>query len=189
MGRRMKRAFTFVLLTTIGYFAFKAYKFLRDIIELEKLLPQYLKTQFGEKPDVDLYVTLHHTNLTVKFTKETLAKHTEIDETIREFVKNYYAGINPNKFQLKVSEKAVQPVEPKEQKLKDSIQKAERKIASLNDSSSKTETVGLPKKEPVKPEKQPEAAKPKTNRRPTRKRRVTKKPAEQPAEQKPEEKK
>jgi hypothetical protein len=137
MKKNIKKILIGFSLSALGLLAFKLYKFIREAIELEKMLPQYLKTQFGEKPEINLSLHFGTATLTATFTKETLQQKDLIEQEILDYVGNYYPCFQKHKIKVVLAEKVEVSPSQKEQKLKENIQRAEERIEALNNDSSK----------------------------------------------------
>lgn len=146
MGKIVKRVLTFISISALGFLAYKIYKFFKDVIELEKMLPQYLKTQYGELPELNLVINLGAATLTAKFSKETLQKKEQIKKDILEYIENYYSCLSKHKFKI-VLEQKENSIDGKEQQLKARIQRAEEKIESLKNDSPKPKKQTTAKKQ------------------------------------------
>ncbi len=170
MGKALKKIIIVLSFSAIGFIAFKIYKFLREVIELEKMLPQYLKTQFGEKPEISLTVNFKGTILKVKFSKSTLEMREKIEQSILEFVGNYYSCLNIKKLKVDLVEKKAASADENEKKLKDSIQKAEQKIESLLNNNQDKKPTRRPRRKPAKKKAEEVESVPEKNEQPKKKR-------------------
>ncbi|MCF7793394.1 MAG: hypothetical protein K9N09_06565 [Candidatus Cloacimonetes bacterium] len=169
MSKFFKKIMIGLSLSAVGFLAFKIYKFIKEAIELEKMLPQYLKTQFGEKPDINLMINFGSTTLTAKFSKEVLQKKDNIEKDIKEYVENYYPCLQKQKFKVVLEEKVDASAAEKEQQLKERILRAEEKINSLKNDTPK------PKKKTTR-QQQTNPNNKKTSKKPTEKTEPTKQP-------------
>jgi hypothetical protein len=73
-----------------GYFGLKLYKIVSNITKLHKSLPEFLNNVYGEKPALHINHNLKSAAIKVGFTQEILDKHNDIENTIREYIDDFY---------------------------------------------------------------------------------------------------
>lgn len=81
----------FALLIMIGY---KFYIRAKSVMKLNKTLPDYLKNIFGEKPRMNLSRAFRSLEIDLVFSKEALAKDDNIEETVIEYIEDFYPGLS-----------------------------------------------------------------------------------------------
>ena len=93
----MKKIFKKLLLlggtVAAAHFGFKAYKKISGTAKLAKSLPEFLNNVYGEMPEVNVNNTLNSVRIRAFFSQEILDKHTDIDNTIREYIDDFYPEI------------------------------------------------------------------------------------------------
>jgi len=93
MKKFFKTLFIMVGTALAGYFGFKLYKKITSITKLHKSLPEFLCNVYGEKPALHINHNLKTTTIKVGFTQEILDKHTDIENTVREYVDDFYPDL------------------------------------------------------------------------------------------------
>lgn len=89
----------------VGYQGFRMFRLIKSVIGLDKALPDYLETVYGEKPKISCTVNAHitvNTKIIVKYSAEIIAKHDDIDATIRQYIADYYPLLAKSKLTLNV---------------------------------------------------------------------------------------
>ena len=76
-----------------AHFGFKAYKKISGTAKLAKSLPDFLNNVYGEMPEINVNNTLNSVRIRAFFSQEILDKHTDIDNTIREYIDDFYPEI------------------------------------------------------------------------------------------------
>ena len=93
----MKKIFKKLLLlggtVAAAHFGFKSYKKISGTAKLAKSLPEFLNNVYGEMPEVNVNNTLNSVRIRAFFSQEILDKHTDIDNTIREYIDDFYPEI------------------------------------------------------------------------------------------------
>ncbi|MDO9577732.1 MAG: hypothetical protein Q7J16_07600 [Candidatus Cloacimonadales bacterium] len=120
MSRSFKNFLKLAFVSGLSYLGYKIFRLIKDAIELEKFLPRYFESHLGEKPEINLAITFNQTTLTAKFSKETLEKNPDLEQSILDYVNNYYSSFCLKKFKVVLLEK----VEEKDAK-EESIEKTE----------------------------------------------------------------
>ena len=109
MKKPFKKFLNLAFLATLGYFGYKIYGKIKGAIELDKTLPQYLENIVGEKPKVSVNTTLNQMILNITFSKKILDKNKDLEDTIRDYIGDFFPMINLDK--LKIDLKAKEPEE------------------------------------------------------------------------------
>lgn len=90
----MKKFFKTVLYiggaATAAHFGIKAYKRMSGTAKLSQTLPEFLSNVYGELPLLNLHASLGQLNITARFSEEIIEKHNDIENTIREYVADFY---------------------------------------------------------------------------------------------------
>lgn len=107
----MKKLIKQILLVSgllfIGYQVFRMTRLIRAIIALDKSLPEYLESVYGETPKVGCALNAHitvNTKIIVKFSADILAQHDDIEATTRQFVADFYPLLANSRLKVKVVE-------------------------------------------------------------------------------------
>ncbi len=109
----MKRIFKAMLFmggsAAAGYFGFKVYGTIKAMANAEKALPGYLEGIYGEKPDVKCIVQMEKSKVVVmiriKLSPEVLAKHSDIDEAVMDYIRDFHPKVAKWKIRIKLLEK------------------------------------------------------------------------------------
>jgi len=80
----------------------RLYRVIRSLINLYKILPQYLENKFGSKPKLDLTITLSQVNIRLIFSKEFSSKKEEIERISRNYLEEFYPEINAKRVKIEV---------------------------------------------------------------------------------------
>lgn len=73
-----------------AHFGMKAYKRVNGVVKLAKSLPEFLGNVYGEKPKLGINRGFNTMLIKVGFSQEILDKHTDIENTIREYIDDFY---------------------------------------------------------------------------------------------------
>ncbi len=88
-----------------GFFSYRCIRRLIEIIKLSKTLPEYLRDIIGEKPDIDCNITLPlKAELSIGLSKETKEREKNLQETIENYVQDFYPLISNMKMVIKIYE-------------------------------------------------------------------------------------
>jgi len=112
-----KRLFLIGGTALAGYLGFKLYKIVSNVTKLHKTLPEFLCNVYGEKPTIHINHNLKTAAIKVGFSKEIIDKHTDIENTIREYVDDFYPDLAKNTISIEVfvkSEKCNEECEEEE---------------------------------------------------------------------------
>ncbi|MDD4310262.1 MAG: hypothetical protein PHO32_07770 [Candidatus Cloacimonetes bacterium] len=89
MNRKLKRALFIGGMVAVGVQSFRSYRVFKEIKPLEKELSEYLHSLYGETPEfhssmiVNLFINV---DVTVLFSPEFLAIHTDVEEVVRQYL-------------------------------------------------------------------------------------------------------
>ena len=91
----------------LGYQVFRMTRLIRSIIALDKSLPEYLESVYGEIPKVSCALNAHitvNTKIIVKYNAEILAKHNDIEATTRQYIADFYPLLANSRLKVNVVE-------------------------------------------------------------------------------------
>ena len=115
----MKKFFTTLFwicgLGFIAYFALKFYKRIQEITKISKTLPEYIENTFGERPKMDLKMKLNSITITLKLSQETLDDNGDLEETVKEYIEDFYPHIASCRLSLSLAAWASNNEEPLEE--------------------------------------------------------------------------
>jgi len=115
----MKKFFKALLLiggtAAAAHFGLKAYKKINGTVKLSKSLPEFLNNVYGEKPGVNISQSLNTTTIKVFFSQEILDKHTDIENTVKEYVDDFYPELAKNSVDVNVQVKTEEAETPAEE--------------------------------------------------------------------------
>ncbi|MCB5265765.1 MAG: hypothetical protein LHW41_05950 [Candidatus Cloacimonetes bacterium] len=93
----MNKFFKTVLLlggtAVAAHFGLKAYRRVNGIVKLAKSLPEFLSNVYGENPQINVNQGMGHITIKVGFSQEILDKHDDIENTIREYIDDFYPEV------------------------------------------------------------------------------------------------
>ncbi len=116
----MKKFFKAILViggtALAAHFGLKAYKKINGTVKLSKGLPEFLNNVYGEMPKVNINQSLNTTTVKVFFSQEILDKHNDIDNTVKEYIDDFYPELAKNAVDVSVEVKSeeAQEEEPEE---------------------------------------------------------------------------
>lgn len=73
-----------------AHFGIKAYKRVSGTAKLSQSLPEFLSNVYGELPLLNVNASLGQMNITARFSQEIIEKHDDIENTIREYISDFY---------------------------------------------------------------------------------------------------
>ena len=88
-----------------AHFGFKAFKRINGAVKLAKSLPEFLSNVYGEFPQVDVNRTLNSFSIKIGFTSEILEKHDDIENTVREYIDDFYPEVTKCLIDVEIYEK------------------------------------------------------------------------------------
>lgn len=92
--KKLLKALLFIGGTAMAaHFGMKAFKRVNGAIKLSKSLPEFLSNVYGEFPVININRSLNSMNINVGFTQEILDKHDDIENTIREYIDDFYPEV------------------------------------------------------------------------------------------------
>lgn len=107
MNKLTKRILLAGGLLFLGYQAFRMARLIKSIIALDKSLPEYLESVYGETPKVSCSLNAHitvNTKIVVKFDSDVLAQHDDIEATTRQYIADFYPLLANNRLKVNVVE-------------------------------------------------------------------------------------
>jgi len=90
------------VLSLLSYLSYKLYKRIKELIKLSQTLPEYLNNIYQEKPKTNISYFLGKLELKLKFTKETIDNHSDIEDTIMQYINDFYPSLSACKVNLKI---------------------------------------------------------------------------------------
>lgn len=76
-----------------AHFGLKAYRRVNGIVKLAKSLPEFLANVYGETPQMNVSQGIGRITIKVGFSQEILDKHDDIENTIREYIDDFYPEV------------------------------------------------------------------------------------------------
>lgn len=93
----MKRFFKTILFlggaAAAAHFGMKAYKRVNGTVKLSKSLPEFLSNVYGEFPKVNITRSMNYLKIKIGFPQEILDKHDDIENTVREYIDDFYPEV------------------------------------------------------------------------------------------------
>ena len=115
----MKKFFKAILViggtALAAHFGLKAYKKINGTVKLSKSLPQFLNNVYGEMPKVNISQSLNTTSIKLFFSQEILDKHNDIENTVKEYIDDYYPELAKNVVDVSVQAKSEEAAEETEE--------------------------------------------------------------------------
>jgi len=71
----------------------KAYKRVNGTVKLSKSLPEFLSNVYGEFPKVNITRSMNYLKIKIGFPQEILDKHDDIENTVREYIDDFYPEV------------------------------------------------------------------------------------------------
>lgn len=118
-----------------AHFGFKVYRRIHGLVKLSNSLPEFLSNVYGETPQMDIHKYLRLISIEVGFSQEILDKHDDIENTIREYIDDFYPELakcsidielgvkGEEAYEAEPPEEFVDKVEGKEEDVKDKEKK------------------------------------------------------------------
>jgi len=105
----MKRIYkSFLWIGGSALVAYQAYRVTRAILgarKLDKALPEFLENIYGERPKVELNIAMNVgtvMTITIKFSPALLAKSPDIEDEVRDYIRDFYPGMAKFKTRIKL---------------------------------------------------------------------------------------
>lgn len=89
-------------------FGLKAYKKINGTVKLSKSLPEFLNNVYGEMPEMNINRTLNSLSIKIGFPQEILDKHNDIENTVQEYIDDFYPELCKNSIEISVALKGEQ---------------------------------------------------------------------------------
>jgi hypothetical protein len=115
--KKFFKALLFIGGTAVAaHFGMKTYRRVNGTVKLSKSLPEFLSNVYGEFPKIDLNQTMNYLSLKVRFSQEILDKHDDIENTIREYIDDFYPEVAKCSVDIDIQAKAEEvPLETNEE--------------------------------------------------------------------------
>lgn len=104
MRKTFNKFFTLMIISGIGYLGLKIYQLFKGLIELDKTLPQYLGNIIGEVPIISIVAILNKITITIKYKKNVIKKHTDLDNIVKDYVTDFYPIFKANNVKVLLEE-------------------------------------------------------------------------------------
>jgi hypothetical protein len=104
-------------------FGLKAYKKINGTVKLSKSLPEFLNNVYGELPEMNISRTLNSLSIKIGFSQELLDKHSDIENTVQEYIDDFYPELSKNSIEIIVSVKGEEKEESTEEVVPDTEEK------------------------------------------------------------------
>jgi len=105
----MKRIYkSFLWMGGSALVAYQTYRVTRAILgarKLDKALPEFLENIYGERPKVELNIAMNVgtvMTITIKFSPALLAKSPDIEDEVRDYIRDFYPGMAKFKTRIKL---------------------------------------------------------------------------------------
>ena len=93
----MKKFFKTILFlggaAAAAHYGMKAYKKVNGTVKLSKSLPEFLSNVYGEFPKMDISRSMNYLKIKIGFSQEILDKHDDIENTVREYIDDFYPEV------------------------------------------------------------------------------------------------
>lgn len=104
-------------------FGLKAYKKINGTVKLSKSLPEFLNNVYGELPEMNISRTLNSMVIKIGFSQEVLEKHADIDNTVQEYIDDFYPELSKNSIEISIYTKGEAVAEPAEEAAEETEEK------------------------------------------------------------------
>lgn len=102
-----------------AHYGLKTYKRINGTVKLTKSLPEFLNNVYGEKPEIkNLTTTLNSLDIKLGFSQELIDKHNDIENTVQEYIDDFYPELSKNSIEISIYVKGTEPeAEPVEEEV------------------------------------------------------------------------
>ena len=120
MKKLLKKLIVLGFFAAGSYFVYKIVIRIRQSLKLSKSLPLFLKNTIGEAPVITINMKYRSLSIGLKFSADTLARETDIEELVREYIEDFYPALADMFLTIRLEEKAeekelkLEPEEPEE---------------------------------------------------------------------------
>lgn len=114
-----------------AHFGLKAYRRINGLVKLSKSLPEFLSNVYGETPKIDINHNFSLLSIKVGFSQEILDKHDDIENTIREYIDDFYPEVAKCSVDIELDAKGQDADE--EEPMEEFVEKAEEKAEEVKD--------------------------------------------------------
>ncbi len=108
MKKFLKNLVVLGILAAGGYCVYKFIVRLKQTLKLDKSLPLFLKNTIGEKPGIQINLQFRSLAIILKFSAETLARETDIEQFVREYIEDFYPALAQMSLTVRLEEKPVE---------------------------------------------------------------------------------
>ncbi|MDY0150844.1 MAG: hypothetical protein RBS43_01070 [Candidatus Cloacimonas sp.] len=95
-------------------FGLKAYKRINGTVKLSKSLPEFLNNVYGEMPEMNINRTMNSLRIKIGFSQDILDKHSDIENTVQEYIDDFYPELSKHSVDINVHLKGEEPLEDEE---------------------------------------------------------------------------
>ncbi len=131
----MKKFFKTIFLlggtAVAAHFGLKAYRRINGIVKLSKSLPEFLSNVYGETPKLSMNQAMNHLTIQLSFSQEIIDKHDDIENTIREYIDDFYPEVAKCSVDIKIGIKGEE--EPEEDPVEEFVDKVEEKVEAVKE--------------------------------------------------------
>jgi len=93
-----------------AHYGLKTYKRINGTVKLTKSLPEFLNNVYGEKPEIkNLTTTLNSLDIKLGFSQELIDKHNDIENTVQEYIDDFYPELSKNSIEISIYVKGTEP--------------------------------------------------------------------------------
>ncbi|MFC1887305.1 hypothetical protein ACFLYK_00680 [Candidatus Cloacimonadota bacterium] len=106
MGRFVKRFLFFGFISFLGYLVVTFYSKIKAAINLEKSLPEYIKSIYETEVEIDITIALNNYKITINCDDELMKKIDLVKKTVVDYLDDFYPELNKKyiDIQLKLKE-------------------------------------------------------------------------------------
>jgi len=112
MKNTLKKFFTLLIISGIGYIGLKIYQLFKGLVELDKTLPQYLGNIIGEVPIVSIVAVFNRITITVKFDQDVIKQNIGLEKIISDYVTDFYPIFKASNVKVLIEELEEEKEEP-----------------------------------------------------------------------------
>jgi hypothetical protein len=110
MSKFIKHSLIIGGITALIYQGIRVFRMAKALMALQTPLEEYLTANYGEKPKLNCSMNANlviDISVVAKFSAETLDKHLQIEEAIRDYITEYYPILCTKRLKVRVLDKTV----------------------------------------------------------------------------------
>ncbi len=108
MKKFLKNLVVLGILAMGGYCVYKFVVRLKQTLKLDKSLPLFLKNTMGEEPGIQINLQFRSLAIILKFSAETLARETDIEQFVLEYIEDFYPALAQMALTVRLEEKPIE---------------------------------------------------------------------------------